>query len=163
MSKRIPPLPALRAFSAFIRLGSIQAAAEDLSLTAGAVSHQIRALEDFLQLTLLDRQGRRMSLTEQGRIYGYQVRQALEDLASATETTARRTHNRSRQSAVRVSVLPSCAQGWLLPRLGAFCRRHPRSTWPSRPQWSSSTSVPAPWTAPCDSATATGPMQSSDR
>ena len=84
MNARIPPLPALRAFAAFIRLGSVQAAAEELSLTPGAVGHQIRALEEVLQLPLLERQGRRMILTEQGRLYGYQIRQALDDIASAT-------------------------------------------------------------------------------
>lgn len=124
MSSRIPPLPALRAFAAFIRQGSIQAAAEELSLTAGAVSHQIRALEDFLHLPLLEKQGRQLILTEQGRLYGYRIRQALDEISSATYSTA--VQRKPSTPVVRLSVLPSWAQGWLLPRLPAFSRRHPQ-------------------------------------
>lgn len=124
MSSRIPPLPALRAFAAFIRQGSIQAAAEELSLTAGAVSHQIRALEDFLNLPLLEKQGRQLLLTEKGRLYGYRIRQALDEISSATYSTA--VKRKPSTPVVRLSALPSWAQGWLLPRLPTFCRRHPQ-------------------------------------
>ncbi len=127
MTARIPPLPALRAFAAFIRLGSVQAAAEALSLTPGAVGHQIRALEEVLQLPLLERQGRRMILTEHGLLYGYQIRQALDDIASATESTALKGRTRGSTRVVRVSLLPSWAQGWLLPRLPSFCRQFPQT------------------------------------
>ena len=67
---RTPPLPALKAFAALVRLGSIGAAANELSLTPGAVTHQIRALEDLLGVSLVERHQRRVVLTEQGRIYG---------------------------------------------------------------------------------------------
>ena len=126
MTSRTPPLPALRSFAALVRLGSIGAAAEELSLTQGAVAHQVRALEGFLEVQLVERTGRRLVLTEQGRIYGYQVRQALDDLAAATENTKRRSKAKDGEQVVRVSLLPSFAQGWLLPRLQDFCRLYPQ-------------------------------------
>ena len=125
MTSRTPPLPSLRAFAALVRLGSVSAVAEELSLTPGAVSHQIRALESFLEVALVERTGRRLVLTEQGRIYGYQVRQALDDISDATENTRRRSRQRKGEKLLRVSVLPSFAHGWLLPRLQDFCRLYP--------------------------------------
>lgn len=125
MNARTPPLPALRAFAAWVRLGSIQAAADELGLTAGAVSHQIRALEKFLDIALVERQGKKWRLTDSGRIYGYQVRQALQDIADVTERLRRRQPRRHTAQVLRVAVLPSFAQGWLLPRLADFMRWHP--------------------------------------
>jgi LysR family glycine cleavage system transcriptional activator len=125
MSNRTPPLPALRAFASLVRLGTISACAEELNLTQGAVSHQIRALENFLGVQLVERIGRRMHLTEHGRIYGYQVRQALNDIVNATESTKRQSKTKHSAQVVRIAVLPSFAQGWLLPRLPDFCRLYP--------------------------------------
>jgi LysR family glycine cleavage system transcriptional activator len=124
MTGRAPPLPALRAFAAWVRLGSVNAAAEELKLTPGAVSHQIRALEEFLDVPLIERNGRRWTLTDTGRIYGYQVRQALQDIVDVTERV--RSHRPIQQTQdLRVAVLPSFAHGWLLPRLADFTRWHP--------------------------------------
>ena len=122
---RTPPLPALRAFAALVRLGSVAAAAQELSLTTGAVTHQIRALESFLGVGLVQRDSRSLALTEDGRIYGYQVRQALEVISQASERLLqpRRT---SQVRTLRVAVLPSLAQGWLIPRLPGFYRLHPQ-------------------------------------
>ena len=125
MTGRAPPLPALRAFAAWVRLGSVNAAAKDLQLTPGAVSHQIRALEEFLSVPLIERNGRRWVLTDTGRIYGYQVRQALQDIVDVSERV--RGHRPVVDtSTLRIAVLPSFAQGWLLPRLADFTRWHPR-------------------------------------
>ncbi len=125
MPHRTPPLPALKAFAALVRLGSISAAADELCLTQGAISHQIRALEATLDVQLVERQKRRVILTEEGRIYGYQVRQALEDIADATENIRRLPLVPVSEQIVRVAVLPSFVQGWLLPRLPAFCKLYP--------------------------------------
>ena len=125
MLQRTPPLPALRAFAALVQLGSVTAAAEALSLTAGAVGHQIRALESFLDIHLIERSGRKLVLTEAGRIYGYQVRQALDDIADATQRV-KRPHPTTKNIELRIAVLPSFAQGWLLPRIPSFFRKHPR-------------------------------------
>ncbi len=124
MTGRAPPLPALRAFAAWVRLGSVNAAAEELKLTPGAVSHQIRALEEFLDVPLIERNGRRWTLTDTGRIYGYQVRQALQDIVDVTERVRSQRPVQQAQE-LRVAVLPSFAQGWLLPRLADFTRWHP--------------------------------------
>ena len=123
MSQPLPPLPALRAFAALVRLGSVAAAAEELSLTPGAISHQIRALESYLGLSLVDRSGRSLSLSDEGRIYGYQVRQALEDISLATDQLRQRPSGGARR--LRLSVLPSFAAGWLMPRLPSFMAAHP--------------------------------------
>lgn len=125
MSPRTPPLPALRAFAALVRLGSLGAAAEALHLTPGAVGHQIRALENLLGVALVERSGRQLRLTEAGRRYGYQVRQALQDLADASDRV-RTPGRQTQEQVVRVAVLPSFAQGWLLPRLPPFAKRHPQ-------------------------------------
>ncbi len=121
---RTPPLPALRAFAALVRLGSVAAAAQELSLTPGAVTHQIRALESFLNVSLVQRDSRSLVLTEEGRIYGYQVRQALEVIAQASERLVR-PRSSGRVRALRVAVLPSFAHGWLIARLPRFYRLHP--------------------------------------
>jgi LysR family glycine cleavage system transcriptional activator len=126
MTGRAPPLPALRAFAAWVRLGSVSAAAEELQLTPGAVSHQIRALEEFLSVPLIERNGRRWTLTDTGRIYGYQVRQALQDIVDVTERVRSLRPAQAHTQDLRVAVLPSFANGWLLPRLADFTRWHPQ-------------------------------------
>lgn len=125
MAIRMPPLPALRAFAALVEHTSIQSAAEALNLTHGAVGHQIRALERHLGVQLVARQGRRLSLTDAGRIYGYQVRQALRDIGEATQRV-QGPERKKPEGALHVAVLPSFLQGWLLPRLAGFCKRHPK-------------------------------------
>lgn len=121
----LPPLAALRVFAAFVRLGSVRAAAEALNLTDGAVTYQLHAIETFLGTRLLVRQGRRLQLTEDGRAYGYRVRQALDDITDATLELVRPESSPARQRPLRVALLPSFAQGWLLPRLAAFACEHP--------------------------------------
>jgi LysR family glycine cleavage system transcriptional activator len=116
MANRLPPLPALKSFEALSRLGSVGAAAEELHVTHGAVSHQVRALEEHLGTQLLKRGSRQLALTEEGRIYAYQVRQALDDLEEATG----RLMVRSPDPQLTIAVLPSFTAFWLLPRLPSF-------------------------------------------
>jgi len=118
MSAKLPPLPALRSFIAVARLGSVGAAAEELQVTHGAVSHQVHALEEYLGVPLIDRGGRRSGLTENGRIYAYAVRQALDDVAAATA----RMRYQGTLEQLRVAVLPSFAMHWLMPRLSDLAR-----------------------------------------
>lgn len=126
VSSRTPPLPALRAFAALVERGSIAAAADALSLTQGAVGHQIRALEDFVEQPLISRQGRRLVLTEAGRIYGYQIRQAIDDISEATERLKQAPERATAQSGhIRIAALPSFVQGWLLSRLKRFRYLYP--------------------------------------
>jgi LysR family glycine cleavage system transcriptional activator len=121
MSAKVPPLGTLRAFEAAARLESFSRAAEEIFVTHGAVSHQIRSLERALGTALFLRNGRRVSLTAEGRHFAERVRAALRDLAEAAQFVRRAERGR----ALTVSMLPSFAARWLLPRLNRFMERHP--------------------------------------
>jgi LysR family glycine cleavage system transcriptional activator len=125
MTSSTPPLTALRAFAAFIRTGSISAAAEALSLTQGAIAHQIRVLESHVDVPLVLGDGRQLELTPQGRIYGYRVRNALDEIGEASQSVKWRRDAAPADQVVRVAVLGSFLQGWLLPRLDGFHRSFP--------------------------------------
>jgi len=120
MARRLPPLSALRPFEAAARLESFTKAAGELHLTHGAVSHQVRALEEHLGTKLFARNGKRVSLTVPGRAFAERIREALEEIGRAAD--AARTRNEHRLS---VSVLPSFASRWLMPRLIHFMESHP--------------------------------------
>lgn len=119
---KLPNLNALRAFESAARLESFSRAAEELFVTHGAVSHRIRTLEDDLGLALFVRDGKRVRLSEGGRVYAQQVRLALIDIAHATQAV--RAGDRERR--LIVSVLPSFAARWLMPRVGRFIELHPQ-------------------------------------
>jgi LysR family transcriptional regulator, glycine cleavage system transcriptional activator len=120
MARRLPPLSTLRPFEAAARLESFSRAAEELHLTHGAVSHQVRALEEHLGAPLFARHGKRVTLTGAGRAFAERVRGALDDLAQAAEALRARRDDR-----LTVSVLPSFASRWLMPRLIRFMDANP--------------------------------------
>ncbi len=117
----LPPLPALRAFESTARLGSVTRAAEELHLTHSAISHQLKALEEFVGVPLLTREGKRIGVTPAGREYAYRVRQALNHITQATQHTA----HRGRTDVLKVAILPSFATHWLIPRLKDWYQKHP--------------------------------------
>jgi LysR family transcriptional regulator, glycine cleavage system transcriptional activator len=117
-----PPLSATRAFEAFARHGSVTAAAAELGLTQSAVSHQLRALELFLRLTITERRGRKLMLTAEGREYLEAIRPAFAMLRAATSQVRLRAGARD----VTISVLPLFAMGWLLPKLEKFMTANPQ-------------------------------------
>ena len=119
--RRLPPLNALRAFEAAARHLSFTRAADELAVTQAAVSHQVKTLEEWLGLKLFQRENRTIYLTREGQTYLPAVRQALDTVAEAT----RRLLESDAQGPLTVSVLPSFAAKWLLPRLAAFRARHP--------------------------------------
>ena len=121
MATRFPPLSALRPFEAAARLESFSRAAEELHLTHGAVSHQVRALEEHLGAALFHRHGKRVSLTQAGRSFAESVRQALAEIARAADAL----HGGRMANRLTVSVLPSFASRWLMPRLIRFIEKHP--------------------------------------
>ncbi|HET8585680.1 MAG TPA: transcriptional regulator GcvA [Casimicrobiaceae bacterium] len=121
MTPRIPPMQALRAFEAVASMGSLTQAADALSLTHGAISHQIKSLESMLGVRLVERAGRGIRITDSGARLASRVRAALADIADAIREASERTSGRK----LRVSVTPSFAARWLLPRLGSFIRQHP--------------------------------------
>ncbi|MDR0207688.1 MAG: LysR family transcriptional regulator [Pseudomonas putida] len=115
------PLLALRAFSETTRLGSLKAAAERMGVSPGAISQQIRLLEERLGVVLLTRNRHGVQLTEAGaalypglsRGFG-QIESALLDLEAL-----------SRANTLTISTQPSFASSWLVPRLADFNARHP--------------------------------------
>ncbi|WP_169741324.1 transcriptional regulator GcvA [Andreprevotia chitinilytica] len=118
---RLPPLPALRAFEAAARLSNMARAAEELFVTPGAVSHQIKALEEQLGYALFVREGRGVRLTVEGRRLAVKVNEALCGVSAELETI-RRERERPR---VVLTSLPSFAGKWLTPRLSRFIARYP--------------------------------------
>ena len=114
-------MQALRAFEAAASLGSLTKAAHALSLTHGAISHQIKSLEATLGIHLVERAGRGIRITEDGARLAARVRAALSDIADALREASERKTGRQ----LRVSVTPSFAARWLLPRLASFRTRHP--------------------------------------
>ena len=121
MFARLPPLSALRAVEAAARLGSFSGAADEIHVTHGAVSHQVKAMEAFLGVSLFVRNGRRVALTGEGRAFADRIRAALRDISDAAETISRR----DRDNRLTVSMLPSFAARWLMPRLGRFMEKYP--------------------------------------
>jgi LysR family transcriptional regulator, glycine cleavage system transcriptional activator len=121
MPRRLPPLNALKAFDAAARSESFTRAAEELHVTQGAVSHQVKALEATLGLKLFNRERQRLTLTDAGREYLGVVRDALDRIALGTE----RLVQRQTSGVLTVSTSPDFAAKWLVYRLGRFAESHP--------------------------------------
>jgi LysR family glycine cleavage system transcriptional activator len=121
MSRRLPPLTAVRAFEAAARHGGFQRAGEELHVSAGAVAHQIKLLENWLGVALFQRLARGVVLTSAGRSYADSLRPLLNGLADVSE--ALRRHGDER--VVTVTSVPSLVARWLMPRLGDLRARHP--------------------------------------
>src|SRR5919202_5701869 len=113
MRRRLPPLNALRAFEAAARHESFTRAAEELCVTQGAVSHQVKGLEARLGLKLFNRERQRLVITEAGRDYLAVVRDAFDRIALGTE----RLVQRQSPGVLTVSPSPDFAAKWLLNRL----------------------------------------------
>jgi LysR family glycine cleavage system transcriptional activator len=121
MSRRLPPLNALKSFEAAARHESFTRAAEELCVTQGAVSHQVKALEGELGLKLFARERQRLIITEAGRDYLAVIRDALDRIALGTE----RLLQRQSSGVLTVSISPDFAAKWLVNRLGHFAEAHP--------------------------------------
>lgn len=121
MARDLPPIRALEAFAAAMRHGSFTRAAAELSLTQGAVSHQIRLLEAHLGVPLFSRGPGGLDPTDSARAYLPFVKDALRSLRGGRERLARA----GVPGVLTVSVSPSFAAKWLVPRLGRFLRAHP--------------------------------------
>lgn len=114
-------LTALRAFEAAARHLNFTRAAAELHVTPAAVSHQVRQLEDWLGTKLFTRKARAVQLTSAGQTLLPGVRDGLGQLAGAVERVRRREGRRQ----LVISMAPSFAAKWLVPRLDGFRRRHP--------------------------------------
>jgi LysR family glycine cleavage system transcriptional activator len=121
MLRRLPPLNALKSFEAAARHESFTRAAQELCVTQGAVSHQVKALEEELGLKLFNRERQRLVITEAGRAYLTVVRDAFDRIAVGTE----RLVQRQSSGALTISTSPDFAAKWLVHRLGRFAEAHP--------------------------------------
>ncbi len=121
MGKRFPPLNSLRAFEASARHLSFTKAAEELHVTQAAISHQIKSLEEFLGVSLFLRRNRQLLLTDEGQRYWPQIRDMFENLLAATE----QVRAQGATGALTVSVVPTFATLWLVPRLADFGVQYP--------------------------------------
>lgn len=120
----LPSLPSLLAVEALERLGTATAAAQELSLTQGAISKQLHVLEDQLGVPLFLRDGHRLTLTPAARDFVDQARKALKILADASISL----RANPRGGTLNLSILPAFGMRWLAPRLAAFARAHPEVT-----------------------------------
>ncbi|MDX2103336.1 MAG: transcriptional regulator GcvA [Alphaproteobacteria bacterium] len=116
MARRLPPLNALRAFEAAARHGSFTRAADELNVTQAAISHQVKGLEERLGVLLFRRLNRALILTDAGERYLPALREAFDLIASATDSLTKGEQARR----LTVSVMPSFANKWLMPRLVRF-------------------------------------------
>jgi LysR family transcriptional regulator, glycine cleavage system transcriptional activator len=121
MTSRLPPLNSLRAFEAAARLLSFKKAADEMAVTPAAVSHQIKLLEEFLDLRLFRRLTRALELTDEGAAMLPQVQEGFTSLLRAIEATRRK----ETAGIVTVCAPPAFAARWLVPRLEGFSRAHP--------------------------------------
>jgi LysR family transcriptional regulator, glycine cleavage system transcriptional activator len=119
--RRLPPLNALRAFEAAARHLNFSRAADELSVTPGAVSQQIQNLEDYVGVSLFKRTPKGLLLTDPAQIALPALREAFDRLAEAASMLTAAVDGRR----LTVTVPPSFASKWLLPRLGGFEAQHP--------------------------------------
>jgi LysR family glycine cleavage system transcriptional activator len=121
MGRRLPSLNALKAFEAAARLESFTDAAAELFVTHAAISRHVRDLEEWLGTQLFLRTGRGVELTDAGLRFVSRLTPLFDQIAEATREAAAVGDVRQ----LKVSVEPSIASRWLVPRLGRFNRLHP--------------------------------------
>lgn len=118
--RKHPSLKSVQAFEAAARLGSFTAAAQELCVTASAISHQIRFLEQEVGVPLFHRTSRTVVLTDVGARYAQDIGEALSQIESATRDIERR----GKSDILTIHCVPSFATQWLMPRLARFCAQH---------------------------------------
>ena len=121
MRRDLPPLNALRAFEAAARLLSFTRAADELAVTQAAISHQVKSLEEWLGVLLFQRLPRRLALTDSGR----ELLETIRDAFDRIEVGVARARRNDGGGPLTVTVVPSFAAKWLVPRLGRFQAQHP--------------------------------------
>jgi LysR family glycine cleavage system transcriptional activator len=119
---RLPSLNALRVFEAAARHLSFKEAANELSITQAAVSHQIKSLEEYLGVELFRRAGRGVQLTEAARACLPRLREGFDALAAAVETM----RERAAETDLLITAPPVFTARWLMPRLADFAKREPK-------------------------------------
>lgn len=120
----LPSMASLLALEAIDRLGTASAAAVELNLTQGAVSRQLKVLEDQLGLSLLIRDKQRLRLTPAATDYVRDIRKSLQTLSAASLTLRANPTG----GALNLAILPAFGMHWLAPRLARFAAQHPEVT-----------------------------------
>ncbi|RDL43213.1 transcriptional regulator [Marinomonas piezotolerans] len=118
---RLPPLNSLKCFESAARHGSFNKAARELNVTPSAISHQIKGLEEFLDLELFRRTKRKVVLTEAGEKYLGPIKQMFQLLEQATADL----HTAQHAGSLHLAVAPSFLTRWLMPRMERFQQRYP--------------------------------------
>jgi LysR family glycine cleavage system transcriptional activator len=121
MPRQLPPLNALRSFEAAARHESFTRAAEELHVTQGAVSQQVKSLETQLGIKLFNRERQRLKITATGRDYLVVIREALDHISAGTE----RLMHRRGANVLTVSTSLDFAAKWLVTRMARFTTAHP--------------------------------------
>jgi DNA-binding transcriptional LysR family regulator len=121
LSRKLPSLNAVKTFEAAVRHGTTVGAAAELGVTHGAVSRQLRQLEDWIGRPLFGRQAGRLVVTEVGAAYAAIAGRALDILHDGTRELLEVSDN-----VVRVTTTASFASEWLMPRLPDFQSQHPQ-------------------------------------
>jgi LysR family glycine cleavage system transcriptional activator len=121
MSRSLPPLQSLRYFEAAARLASFKAAAAELHVTQGAVSQQIRSLEEFVGIQLFKRLTRGVALTKGG----WRLKSAADRALSEVNDAVLEIWSEAEKPVISVEVGPCFSARWLAPRLGDFYQRYP--------------------------------------
>lgn len=121
MAKRLPPLNSIRAFEVAGRTLNFSKAADELHVTHGAVSKQIKTLESYLEIELFNRSKTGMALTNSGERYLYQIQHALGEIASAT----RQLQEEDIKEHLTIEASSAFSSFWLFPKIGEFCKHFP--------------------------------------
>jgi DNA-binding transcriptional LysR family regulator len=122
--KLLPSTSALAAFDSVARLGSFSLAADELSLTQGAISRQVMSLEEQIGVRLFERGARGVTLTAEGQTYAKAIGTALGDIRSASLRIMTKTHGNT----LNLAMLPTFGTRWLVPRIPRFVAMHPEIT-----------------------------------
>lgn len=119
--REVPSLAALRAFEAAVRLESFSGAARELNVTHAAIAQHVRSLEEHFGQKLMQREGRGMRPTPGGRRLAADLGEGFSIIASGVRTLL----DSQRQRPLQVTMTPSFAEAWLMPRIGQFWAQHP--------------------------------------
>ena len=121
MQNPLPPLSALRAFEAAARNGSLSAAARELNVTHPAIAQQVKKLEEWFGVPLLQRAGRGVAVTAEGTVLARELGDGFETLRRAVESMDAAATKRP----LGITLTPSFAASWLMPRYAGFREAHP--------------------------------------
>ncbi|EPJ54027.1 MAG: hypothetical protein OFPI_08170 [Osedax symbiont Rs2] len=121
MARRLPPLNSLKAFEAVARKLSFTLAANELNVTQAAVSHQVKSLEQYLQLSLFIRQPRKLQLTKEGKKLLLELSQCFDQM----EASILHLLPQQQRQSIKVRMGSAFASKWMSPRLPEFSQQHP--------------------------------------